>query len=559
MTVIIDITQLTPGTVKTTDVYPAVDVTDVTQSPTGTTKKYDVSQLLTILIDSLGLTTYGHCITGSTANYNATYNNGLSGVGATLTNAGAKVAFTINGLDGVVNGRYLIKDQTNPAQNGIYTLTTLGDTVSINWVLTRAIDFNSSANITNNAVVFSVLGVIDPDTLWEVTFISPVVVGTTAINWSKFSFADVVLLNPATDQDITAHNLQLSAGEFISGSVAGGFAGSLLLYSPTAANGRLIITASDSASNFSMSITNAAFGQTTTVTIPDPVSSTANFLLSKTQVGQVQHITVGSLGIDAGGLQSGLATGGTIGNVVLFSTTAAKGVLSIESADNVGNFVGLLTNASLSAARTWTLPNATGTLALTSDISSTAVLLSPAGNQIILSNNLTLAAGILTLGTTAGGIDGALILYPNAASAGGFRILNNTVSAFSATLKNSSVGQSTTYTIPDPGAATANVVVAPALVSGNAVKASGTAGLVVDAGYALHAGTTAPYAGGGTSNAFVTTNMTAASIVTATILAQTNAASIVTAVPGVNTLIVTFSADPGANTTINWISTTAVA
>jgi hypothetical protein len=83
--------------------------------------------------------------------------------------------------------------------------------------------------------------------------------------------------------------------------------------------------------------------------------------------------------------------------------------------------------------------------------------------------------------------------------------------------------------------------------------------LVVDAGFAVHAATTAAYAGGGTSNAFVTTNMTASSIVTATILNQTNAASIVKAVPGTNTLTVTFSADPGASTTVSWISVTPAA
>ncbi len=95
-----------------------------------------------------------------------------------------------------------------------------------------------------------------------------------------------------------------------------------------------------------------------------------------------------------------------------------------------------------------------------------------------------------------------------------------------------------------------------ALVSDNLVKASGTAGLIVDAGFALHAGTTAPYAGGGTSNTFTTTNMTSSSIVTAVILASSNPASIEKAVPGTNTLAVTFSADPGADTTVSWISVT---
>lgn len=130
------------------------------------------------------------------------------------------------------------------------------------------------------------------------------------------------------------------------------------------------------------------------------------------------------------------------------------------------------------------------------------------------------------------------------------------------TISNVAMGQASVVSIPDPANALGRFLVgatATPFTSGNVVKASGTGGLMVDAGFALHSGTTAAYAGGGTSNAFVTTNMTSASIVNATILSQTNAASIVKAVPGTNTLTVTFSADPGASTTVNWISVTAVA
>ena len=48
MTALVPITQLNGGvngTVKATDVYPAVDVTDPTQAPTGTTKRYTIQQL----------------------------------------------------------------------------------------------------------------------------------------------------------------------------------------------------------------------------------------------------------------------------------------------------------------------------------------------------------------------------------------------------------------------------------------------------------------------------------------------------------------------------------
>jgi len=66
-------------------------------------------------------------------------------------------------------------------------------------------------------------------------------------------------------------------------------------------------------------------------------------------------------------------------------------------------------------------------------------------------------------------------------------------------------------------------------------------------------GTTAVYGGGGTSNAFVATGLVATDIVVACLLTSTNVVSI-KAVPSADTLTVTFSADPGANTTLNWIA-----
>ncbi len=70
--------------------------------------------------------------------------------------------------------------------------------------------------------------------------------------------------------------------------------------------------------------------------------------------------------------------------------------------------------------------------------------------------------------------------------------------------------------------------------------------------------TTAAYAGGGTSNAFVATGLVATDIVVATILASTNDVAIAKAVPTADTLTVTFTADPGAATTVSWIAIATV-
>ena len=71
-----------------------------------------------------------------------TYNNGTSGVGATLTNAGAQAALALDGVTLSVADRVLIYTQADQTQNGVYTVTSVGS-VSTNWVMTRSTDTNT--------------------------------------------------------------------------------------------------------------------------------------------------------------------------------------------------------------------------------------------------------------------------------------------------------------------------------------------------------------------------------------------------------------------------------
>lgn len=186
MATIIPILDLTAGTVKGSDVYPAVDVTDTTQASDGTTKKYSISQLMDFFLTSLGFTVYESVEAASTAALTVTYTNGTAGVGRKLTNAGTQTAFSLDGQAGVLNTRYLIKNQADAAQNGIYTLTTVGNGTT-NWILTGASDFNSTSNIVDSGIVFVNDGTVNNDTFWEVNFSSPLVVGTTLLVWSAFN------------------------------------------------------------------------------------------------------------------------------------------------------------------------------------------------------------------------------------------------------------------------------------------------------------------------------------------------------------------------------------
>jgi hypothetical protein len=61
------------------------------------------------------------------------------GVGATLTNAGANAAISIDSISLSSTNRVLVTGQTNQFENGVYTVSTVGNG-STAWVLTRATD-----------------------------------------------------------------------------------------------------------------------------------------------------------------------------------------------------------------------------------------------------------------------------------------------------------------------------------------------------------------------------------------------------------------------------------
>lgn len=168
-----------------TDISPATDILDFSEASTGTTFKYARWAELNFYLQAQGLTVYNAVTAATTGPLSATYSNGTLGVGATLTNSGAIAALTLDGIALTAGSRVLIKNQAAPAQNGIYTVTLLG--VSVPWVLTRAMDYDTSAEVVQYGLVMVNQGSTQAGKLWQETGSGPFTIGTTAITFTIYS------------------------------------------------------------------------------------------------------------------------------------------------------------------------------------------------------------------------------------------------------------------------------------------------------------------------------------------------------------------------------------
>jgi hypothetical protein len=122
---------------------------------------------------------------------NASYNNGTSGVGATLTNAGANAALTVDGVLLSVSDRVLVYEQANAVHNGVYVVTTVGDG-STAWVLTRSSDADTYSPSTDNGLdegsyFFVQEGVTGAGESYVCSTVGTITFGTTQINFAQFS------------------------------------------------------------------------------------------------------------------------------------------------------------------------------------------------------------------------------------------------------------------------------------------------------------------------------------------------------------------------------------
>lgn len=233
-----------------------------------------------------------------------TYNNGVSGVGATLTQNSAAVyvvdGFTFNTL----NQRLLVKNDTQSpsgAFNGVYYVTTVGTGI-IPAVLTRALDYNSPSDINNTGAIPVVNGTVNALTSWLLTS-QVTTVGTDPLTYSQFSRSPTSVLPPNLGGTGIANNASSTltiSGSFgttitVSGTTSVTLPTSGTLYGTASGS----ITSSQLATSLTDETGSGAAVFATSPTLVTPALGTPSAIVLTNATGTAASLTAGTVTTNA--------------------------------------------------------------------------------------------------------------------------------------------------------------------------------------------------------------------------------------------------------------------
>ncbi len=111
----------------------------------------------------------------------------------------------------------------------------------------------------------------------------------------------------------------------------------------------------NSGATYIPSITNAAFGQASTLTIPDPGAATASFVLTSgtAATGSFTTLSATTANVTTGNFRAS----GTAGTVNVFPTTAANGKMILSAVDAGGAFNTTISNSVIGQSTVFSIPD----------------------------------------------------------------------------------------------------------------------------------------------------------------------------------------------------------
>jgi hypothetical protein len=334
------------------------------------------------------------------------YNNGASGIGATITDGGIGVtshALVVDGYTVLLADRVLVKNESGggglgAAKNGVYFLSVLGVAGVTPWVLTRALDYDTPSDINNTGAIPVINGTVNTLTQWVLTS-KVTTVGTDSLTYTEFSVNPTTLLsnvltsanifvgsagNVATGQavtgDITLTNGGVSAVVKIAGVSVGtpsgttnvAFTNSPTFVTPTLGAASATSLATSAASPLLLTngqlVTVALTSQTVggaTLTIPNfaSVADTFTFntlaqtLSNKTFVAPALGTPASGVATNLTGTAAGLTAGHLSNNIKSIGFTAITPV--------TGKQAGYITFPVAGTISAWSISVDTGTATIT--------------------------------------------------------------------------------------------------------------------------------------------------------------------------------------------------
>jgi hypothetical protein len=149
----------------------------------------------------------------------STYNNGSSGVGATLT-ADAFGALTVDGHALAAGESVLVKNQAAGLQNGLYSVTSAG-AADAPFILTRRTDADTGAELSSGSFVFIEQGSTNGSTGWVLSTSGAITIGSTALTFTQFSSAGIADAGDGLQKVGTTFSVKTASAQRIAVSSGG--------------------------------------------------------------------------------------------------------------------------------------------------------------------------------------------------------------------------------------------------------------------------------------------------------------------------------------------------